>query len=187
VPAILVGFEPAPEPRDGRAVSEQDLIASLRQRGVEAQPAHWRSIGDHVGGKGGGIGEIAQIAIGVIVSGFVFRVATSFADALGKELFEQFKRSVQGIVSRKEDQLRRARLEGTFQLGHGQWLFFWEDAKDLEKYLGKPRDMKIAISDEEPRIWFLSLEKRRFLFFERGRWSIRAYPFQEEPPPSLPT
>ena len=183
---MLIQVAPAPNPRDGQEVTEQDVATSLTEQGLAARPMHWPSVGNYIGGRGGGVEQIAHLAIAFIVAYFPLRVAGSFADALGKDLYEQFKRSVHAIVSRKEDQLRRARLEVTFELPNGQWLFFWLDAKDLDKDMRKLAEMPIEIEDDEPKVWFVVLEKRRFLWFERRRWEVIAYPLRGDQPPPLP-
>jgi hypothetical protein len=183
---FLVEFLPAPEPRDGRSLTEQEFIGSLEQQGLEARPARWPSVGSYIGGRGGGFEQIANIFIGAAAGGFAIGVTKSFADALGKDLYGQFKRFLHRIVKGREDQVRRARLEATFELPGGQWLFFWLNAKDLYKNLDKLGTMKLQIDDEEPRVWFFSLEKRRFLFFERSRWTVTPYPFRDQQPPPLP-
>ena len=185
MPPILIQLAPAPHPRDGRAITEQEVVASLTKQGLPARPERWPSVGNYIGGRGGGLEEIAHLAIALIVGTFAFRVTASFADALGKDIYQQFKRTIRGILSRKEDQLKRARLEVTFELPHGQWLFFWLDAKDLEKHLKKLGRMTIEINDDQPQVWFVVLEKRRF-WFDRRRWRISAHPIHGDQPPSLP-
>lgn len=167
-------------------MTEPDFIGSLKQEGIEARAAQWPSVGNYIGGRGGGFGETAHIAIGVAVGGFALRVALSFADALGKELFDQFKLALHRIAHGSEDQVRRARLEATFELPAGQWIFFWLNAEDLYKNLDKLERMKVQIDDEQPRVWYFYLEKHRFLLFERTRWTITPYPLRDQQPPPLP-
>jgi hypothetical protein len=186
VPTFIVEFMPAPEPKDGLKVTEQDFIGSLKDQGLEARPGHWTSVGNYIGGRGGGFDQIANIFIGAAAGGFALGVTKSFADALGKDLYEQFKRFLHRIAKGKEDQVRRARMEATFELPGGQWLFFWLNAKDLYNNLDRLGNMKVQIDDEEPRVWFVFLQKRRFLFFDRTRWTITPYSLRDQQPPPLP-
>src|SRR5437868_14358374 len=130
---FLVQFSPAPEPRDGRELTEHDFIGSLEQQGLEARPAHWPSVGNYIGGRGGGAEQIAHIYIGAAAAGFAGaiagRVAGSFVDAIGTDLYQQLKRFLRRIAKGEEDQVRRARMEVTFELPDEQWLFFWFGAK----------------------------------------------------------
>jgi hypothetical protein len=77
-------------------------------------------------------------------------------------------------------------MEATFELPGGQWIFFWLNAEDLFNNLDKLARMKVKIGAEEPRVWFVTLEKHHFLFIERSRWTITPYPLRDQRPRPLP-
>jgi hypothetical protein len=131
---------------------------------------------------GGGAEEIAKIALGVALGGtFVFGVAGRLAERITDDVYDAIKKALRVLLSRRENQVKRASVNVTIELGHDQWIFFRADRHRVGSDLDKLGELEVRINDSEPHLWYIDFDK------QSGKWSISPLLFKQKgPPPPLP-